>query len=129
MESAYRIVDERQKPAVTREWAEPDDVLIMELAKRRLAEKRGLLMQVFDYAVLIAFSAMMASLSLYEDARVLAVMLCFCWGTRLAYRLIKFVKPAWRGIGFFRYLRERKERNLEWEYDRLKKLRREDFEA
>lgn len=97
-----------------------DDSAIRDLAKRRLATRRSLLVQAFDYLLIIACTVTLANFA-YGDAMVLAFFFCAFWGLRLLYRIVKFMEPSFKG-GIGDYLRKRREQQLESEYDRLKKM-------
>ena len=105
-----------------------DDGVIRDLAIRRMAAKRNLVGQAFDF-LLIVFAAILFVWSWNSaDRSIIAFILCAFWGIRLLYRVFKFAKPSFKD-GFREYLRKRKEQKLEHraqklelECDRIKKM-------
>ncbi|MDR1531755.1 MAG: hypothetical protein LBS62_06170 [Clostridiales bacterium] len=107
--------DTEPRPAVR-------DEAIFDLAKHNLYVKRSLTGQLIDFIGLcIGIFTMFVC---YGDDLFFLVgftILAFV-GIRLAARFFKFMRPAYKnGIG--EYLRERRERSLELEYNRLRKLK------
>ena len=124
METSYRVVDNDSKYTEERHIEAPtalDDAVLLEQAKRRLAERKNIIWQGFDWA-LVLFSVCVLLALHWSEAEVYGVLLCFFWSVRFAVRLVHYAKPRLGG-GVRRYLRERKARHLEMEYRRLKTMR------
>ncbi len=98
-----------------------EDKKILDLAKRRLAAKRNLTSQIFDFFLLIIFSLAMIGVYDQDERSVYVVLFCSFWLIRLIVRIIRFLKPSFKD-GIAAYFRERRERKLEAEYNRLKKI-------
>jgi hypothetical protein len=98
----------------------PEDRAILDLAKRRLSAKRNIKGQILDF-FLIAF-CLFLSVQFYDISDRLIVVFLFgaFWSVRLLVRVIKFVKPSLKD-GIAAYFRERKEHEIESEYNRIKK--------
>jgi len=102
------------------EPSEMDDAVMLERAKHRLAQKKGLISQGLDAVLLLLFTIFTLSLWNYDDQIVSIFVFLSFWGIRYLVRVFRFVKPSMGG-GFRRYLRERNKRNLEMEYRRMKR--------
>ena len=97
-----------------------DDETIMELAKRRLAIKKNLLVQTLDYILLLLCFGTMAVIWDYETQVWICIAAALFWGGRLLYRIFKFAKPSFKE-GIAAYLKKRSDYKLESEFNRLKK--------
>ncbi len=113
-EPAVNAENDAQQP-----YTMPDEKTIMDLAKRRWAIKRNLIGQIVDFCM-IGFLLFLLIAAYDRGIQVtLSFFFCLFWGTRLAFRIIKFAKPSFKnGIGA--YFQERKARKIESEYNRLK---------
>lgn len=100
--------------------ADLDDEAIRDLARRRLATKRSLIGQFFEW-LLIGFTMILLANFSFYDGLMLGFLFCAAWGIRFIYRVIKFMRPTFKG-GIAAYLQKRREQQLEFEYGRLKKL-------
>ena len=99
----------------------PDDI-ILDLAKRRLATKKSLMLQLFDFVLLVVYGIAMLFLSYdYVAQLVLTGVFFLFFGGRLLWRTLRFMRTSLRG-GLAEYLKKRREQELENEYRRLKKL-------
>lgn len=109
-----------QNPAANQIEATMDDEAILELAKRRIAIKRNLFYQLFDYALILICLALLTVIWDDYERFLVALFFSFVWGARLLYRILKFARPSFReGIGA--YLKKRNDYKLESEFNRLKK--------
>ncbi|MFW6679913.1 hypothetical protein ACOAOT_19950 [Lacrimispora sp. AGF001] len=98
----------------------PDDVTIMEIAKRRLAIKRNLFYQMLDYMLILMCFAFLVLVWDRETKALVSFIFSLFWGIRLMYRIYKFAKPSFQnGIGA--YIKKRNDYQLESEFNRLKK--------
>ncbi len=104
----------------------PKDKAILDLAKRRVEMKRNLFGQVIDFCLLLVL--MLCLIGMYsEDGRVvLSGIFAFFWGVRLIIRLVRYAKPSFKN-GIAAYFKERKQRKIEFEYSKLKKMSKETF--
>jgi len=100
-----------------------EDSALRDLAKRRLTAKRSLRGQFFDFLLLVFCAFVMVNAD-YDESVMVAFLLCIFWGLRLAFRVFKFAKPAFKE-GVAAYFRRRKEQQLELEYGRLKQMSKE----
>lgn len=98
---------------------------LMELAKRRLATKRNIIGQVWDFALIVFVMIVEISLWDTDERLVLGFVFCAFWGIRLLYRIYKYFKPLFRD-GISAYFHEREQRMIQSEYNRLRK-KREDY--
>ena len=119
MESSYRIVDNDQRFTPSPETAEStipavDDPAILERAKQRIAERNSLIWQTFDFILLGI--ALWGAVD-YEIE--FTVFIAMFWIARYIYRVAKHIRPMMGG-GVRRYLREKRLRSLEAEYNRLR---------
>jgi len=115
MEASYRIVDNDQRYAPAPETADAvENPVLLERAKRRIAERNSLIWQGFDFVLLLI--ALWGAMD-YEIE--FTVFIAMFWIARYLYRVIKHMKPMFGG-GVRRYLREKRMRNLEAEYNRLR---------
>ena len=121
MEPSYRIVDNDQRftdtaapvPEKTKAYAPVDDPVMLERAKRRIAERNGLFWQAFDFVLLGI--ALWGAVDYEIEFTVFVAMF---WVVRFLYRVVKHIRPLFGG-GIRRYLREHRMRSLEAEYHRL----------
>lgn len=98
----------------------PEDNTILELAKRRLAIKKNLLSQVFDYMLILLCFALFVAIQDYELKVIICFIFSFFWGIRLLYRIFKFIRPSFKD-GIVEYIKKRNDYQLESEFNRLKK--------
>ncbi|MCL1905438.1 MAG: hypothetical protein FWG06_00340 [Clostridiales bacterium] len=113
--------DATAQAAATVSEPDLDEYLLRDLAQRRVATKRNLAGQAFDFLLIVIFSLIMASFSYTSDAYIIAFLFCAFWGLRLAIRVYRFMRPSLME-GIAEYLRRRKEQQLEFEYGRLKRM-------
>ncbi len=116
-ETAKEVVNKQIKPVEL----SIDHEKILEMAKRRLSAKQNLIGQLLDYLLIVVVTFMLMSLYDTDDRIIVGFMFLAFWSIRLLIRFIKFLKPSLRK-GFVAYLKERKERKIELEYNRLKKM-------
>lgn len=98
----------------------PDDDTILELAKRRLAVKKNLFYQAFDYVLILLCFISFAVIWDYEVKAFISVVFALLWGIRLLYRIFKFARPSFKD-GISAYIKKRNDYKLESEFNRLKK--------
>ncbi len=98
-----------------------DDKAILDLAKRRVNIKRNLIGQVLDFCLLLSCMIIVVFIYHEEERLAFALTLMFFWGVRLLVRIIRFAKPSFKN-GIAAYLKESRERRIEFEYNRLKKM-------
>lgn len=98
----------------------PEDNTILELAKRRLAIKKNLLSQVFDYMLILLCFASFVAIQDYELKVIICFIFSFFWGIRLLYRIFQFIRPSFKD-GIVEYIKKRNDYQLESEFNRLKK--------
>ena len=98
----------------------PDDNTILELAKRRLAIKKNLLSQIFDYLLILMCFALFAMIWDYETKVFICIIFSLLWGIRLLYRIFIFVKPSFKE-GIAEYIKRRNDDQLESEFNRIKR--------
>ena len=106
------------------------DAAIRDLAKRRLAAKRGLVGQALDF-LLIVFVLFLELAMWNTDAgprELVAFLFVLFWGIRLLVRVLRFARPSFSG-GFAGYRQrrreqkaQRKEQKLAYECNRIKKM-------
>ena len=101
------------------------DEVILDLAKRRMAAKRGLVGQALDFLLILVFALMSIAYATrygYGSFELfISFIFCLFFGIRLLYRVIKFARPSFRG-GFREYFRKRREQKLESECKRIKNM-------
>lgn len=97
-----------------------DDNTILELAKRRLAIKKNLSYQFFDYMLILFCFAYVTVTWDYGSFVLIFILFSLFWGIRLLYRIFKFVKPSLKE-GIVEYIKKRNDYRLESEFNRLKK--------
>ncbi len=98
-----------------------DDKAILDLAKRRVNIKRNLIGQALDYCLLL-FCMLLFVFSYSQEFRlIIAIGLALFWGIRLLARVLRFARPSFKD-GIAAYIKERRERNIESEYNRLKRM-------
>lgn len=97
-----------------------DDEIIMDMAKRRLADKRNLTGQVIDYLLILLCLFMIVMDWDNGEKLFIGFVFSMFWGIRLLYRAIKFAQPAFKD-GIAAYLKKRNDNWIESEFNRLKK--------
>ncbi|MDR2509443.1 MAG: hypothetical protein LBC77_02230 [Spirochaetaceae bacterium] len=97
------------------------------IARRNIQAKKSLIGQTIDFFVFGALSFFIVAI-LSGGSDELGLFLYFAagafWAVRLAFRVIRFLRPSLRG-GIGGYFRERRARGLEDEYRRLSALSEE----
>jgi hypothetical protein len=121
-----------EKPAFDRDAPDPggfgsgghdENKLLKELARFSLAERRNIVGQVFDFFLICLTSVIYCAYSYDGDVVLLTVFFLGFWVIRLSVRLIKFAR-GWALGGVVNHFKTRKERLLESEFLRLKRIHR-----
>ena len=110
-----------QRPHEETGMPELDDAAILDLVKRRLAARRNLIGQIWDFLLIIVSLIVISVNHIEGDRLAFSFLLCSFWGIRLLIRICRFAKPSLRD-GILNYLKERKERRIEMEYNKIKRM-------